>query len=242
VRLQHTDDDKSIPRPDGSLNRLISKLEGKVAAGEAVSIGLLQQVAGAQAAGPLLLLPALIVVSPLSIIPGVPSIVGLNTVLVAGQVMLGRNRIWLPGWLTRRSLPAKHAAKLLAFLKPVSKVADRVSKRRLLPLTGRLARRLGAGICVLMGAIMPLLEFIPLTSTVAASVIALYALALAGRDGWLTLVWWGALAVMVGLGLWATPQLIELVFGVAVPPLVESLEGTPLEFLDPVIADGPDAS
>ena len=226
---------------EGTLTRIVRKVQERTARGEPVSIGLLQQVAGVQAAGPMLLLPALVVVSPLSIIPGLPSLVGLHTLIVAGQVLLGRNRIWLPGWLTRRSLSARHADKLLQFLLPMSRVADGVVRRRILPLTGRLARRLGAAVCVLMGAIMPLLEFIPLSSTIAAAVIALYALSISARDGLLTLAWWGALAIIVALGLWLTPQLIELVFGVEVPQLVPPLEGTPLEILDAIIADGPDA-
>lgn len=55
------DDDKG----GGPLGRLVRKVQERTAHGEAVSIGLLQEVAGARAAGPMLLLPALIVVSPL---------------------------------------------------------------------------------------------------------------------------------------------------------------------------------
>ncbi len=226
---------------EGLLGRLVRKVQERTERGEPVSIGLLQEVSGAQAAGPMLLLPALIVVSPLSIVPGLPSLVGLHTVIVAGQLVLGRNRIWLPAWLKRRSLSTRHADKLLQFLRPVSRMADGVVKRRMLPFTGQVARRLGAAVCVLAGAIMPLLEFIPLSSTIAASVIAIYALSLSARDGLLTIAWWGCLGVIAGLGLWLTPQFIELVFGVEVPQLVRPLEGTPLEILDAIISDGLDA-
>ncbi len=225
---------------EGSLGRLVRKVQERTKRGEPVSIEMLQQVAGAQAAGPMLLLPALIVVSPLSIIPGLPSLIGLHTVIVSAQLVLGRSRIWLPGWLSRRSLAARHAEKLMQFLLPVSSMADGVVKRRMLLLTGSVARRLGAAVCVLMGAIMPLLEFIPLSSTVAASVIAIYALSLSARDGLLTLVWWGALASIAAIGLWLTPQLIGVIFGVEAPQLVPSLEGTPFEILDPLISDGAD--
>lgn len=217
------------------------KIHERTERGEPVSIELLQQVAGAQAAGPMLLLPALVVVSPLSIIPGLPSLVGLHTVIVSVQLMLGRSRIWLPRWLSRRSIKPGPAEKLMRFLLPVSRMADGVAKRRLLPLTGKLGRRLGAAVCIVMGAIMPLLEFIPLSSTVAASVIAIYALSLSARDGLLTLVWWGALAVVVALSLWLMPQAIAALFGVDAPQLVPALEGTPLEILDPIIPDGPDS-
>lgn len=225
---------------DGPLERLVRKVQERTKRGEAVSIELLQQVAGTQAVGPILLLPALVVVSPLSIIPGLPSLVGLHTVVVSAQLMIGRSRIWLPGWLSRRMIKPGHAEKLLQFLLPVSRVADVVAKRRMLALTGKIGRRLGAAVCLLMGAIMPLLEFIPLSSTIAASVIAVYALSLSVRDGLLTLVWWGALAILAALSLWVMPQAIAAIFGVEAPQLVTPLEGTPLEVFDAIIADGPD--
>ena len=228
-----------MQKNDGPLERLVLKVQERTIRGEAVSIGLLQQVAGSRAAGPILLLPALLVVSPLSIIPGVPSLVGLHTVVVAGQIVIGRDSIWLPNWLNRRTLPARHAEKLMGFLLPVSRFADGLSRRRLLPLTGSLARRLGAAVCVAMGAVMPLLEFIPLSSTVAASVIAVFALSLTARDGAITLAWWGALAVLTALALWLTPQLIGFVFGVDPPQILPPLDDTPFEILDPFLSDGP---
>ncbi len=185
---------------EGALGRLVRKVEERAEAGEDVSIGLIQQIAGQRAAGPLLLLPALIVVSPLSIIPGLPTMVGLNTILVAGQIALGREQVWLPQWLTSRCISAKRAGVLLKFLRPVSRVADGVVKRRARFMTGAVMRRIGAVVCVLVGCIMPLLEFIPFTSTWAATIIAVYALAITARDGWLAMAWMGLVAGMIGLG------------------------------------------
>jgi hypothetical protein len=176
---------------EGPLGALIDKVEQRVDAGERISIGMIQQVAGQRAAGPMLLFPALIVVSPLSIIPGLPTMVGINTILVAGQVLLGREQIWLPKWLTERCLPAKYAERLLGYLKPVSRTVDAVAKPRWSSLLGEPLRRVGAGVCVLVGLIMPLLEFIPFTSTWAGAIIATFGLAVTARDGLLALVWIG---------------------------------------------------
>ncbi len=184
---------------EGALGGLVRKVEERADAGQAVSIGLVREIAGQRAAGPLLLLPALIVISPLSIIPGLPTMVGLNTILVAGQIVLGRKNFWLPKWLSERCISAKHAQTLLKFLKPVSRVADGVVRRRARFMTGPVMRRAGALICVLVGCIMPLLEFIPFTSTWAASVIALYALAITARDGLLATAWIGLVAGLVSL-------------------------------------------
>lgn len=185
---------------EGALGKLVRKVEERAEAGEDVSIGLIQRIAGQRAAGPMLLLPALIVVSPLSIIPGLPTLVGLNTILVAGQIALGREQVWLPKWLTERCISAKHAQKLLKFLRPVSRMADGVVRRRARFMTGTVMRRIGATVCVLVGCIMPLLEFVPFTSTWAASIIAVYALAITARDGLLAMAWAGLVAGAVALG------------------------------------------
>jgi len=188
-----------MPAKEGALGALVRKVKARADAGEAVSIGLVQEVAGPRAAGPMLLLPALLVVSPLSIVPGLPSVVGLTTVLVAGQVVLGREPIRLPRWLTRRRLASRHADMLLGFLQPVSRMADGVARRRARALTAAPMRRIGAAVCVLMGAIMPLLEFVPFTSTWAATIIAVYALAITAGDGLLALAFVGLVLGAVAL-------------------------------------------
>src|SRR5690606_14363774 len=88
----------------GTLTTLIEKVEEHAQAGDGISIGLLQEIVGPRAAGPLLLFPALMVIAPLSIVPGIPALTGLHTILVAGQVALGRKSMWLPQWLTKRAI------------------------------------------------------------------------------------------------------------------------------------------
>lgn len=190
----------SAPDEDmGPLSELIRDLKQRTEQGEQVSIGLIQEIAGRRAAGPMLLLPALIVISPLSIIPGLPTMVGLNTILVAGQVLLGCDRLWLPNWLKHRCISAKYASKLLRFLTPVGRVADKVAKPRAKLLTSAPLRRLGAGVCVLVGCIMPVLEVVPFTSTWAASIIAVYGLAITAKDGFLALGWAAFVCVILSI-------------------------------------------
>lgn len=183
----------------GALTELVDDLRQRVDAGERISIGLIQRIAGGRAAGPILLLPALVVVSPLSAIPGLPTIVGFNTILVAGQVALGRDHLWLPGWLTKREVPGKYGSKLLKYLGRLGQVADGIAKPRATAVIGPLTRRAGAGICVVVASIMPVMEIIPFTSTWAAGIIALYALAITARDGFLTLAWFAFVVVVISV-------------------------------------------
>lgn len=182
---------------DGGLGELIGKAEQQVEAGKPISIGLIQQIAGGRAAGPLLLFPALIIMSPITVIPGIATLVGLNTVLVAGQIALGHENVWLPGWLRKRCIPKRFAPKLMKFLKPVAKVADDVAKPRATWLTAWPLRRAGAAICVAIGCALPVMEVIPFTSTPAGAVIATYALAITVRDGFLALAWTGLVAALL---------------------------------------------
>lgn len=186
---------------DGALGTLVHRVEEQVEAGKAVSLDLIRSIAGQRAAGPMLLLPALVAISPLSIIPGLPTLVGINTILVAGQVAFGQETIWLPKWLRERELSAKHARKLLKFLGPASEVADGVVKERARWITGPLMRRMGAGVCVLVGMIMPFLEFIPFTTTWAATIVAVYALAITARDGLLAVAWVGLVLAVISIAL-----------------------------------------
>lgn len=185
---------------DGPLAPIVEEIEKHADAGEAVSIDMIKQVAGGQVAGPMLLLPALVAMSPLTIIPGVPSLIGINTVLVAGQIVAGRRHIWLPRWLKSRKLRATHTRTLLKLLKPVGKVADNVAKPRLKFLTAWPIRRLGAMVCVLIGLVMPITEVIPFTSTWAGATIGVYALAITARDGLLVVAWAGLLLAIAAVG------------------------------------------
>lgn len=192
-------DEKAEPSDEGAIGQLVEDLKTHADRGEQVSIGLIQRIAGQRAAGPVLLLPALVVVSPLSAIPGLPTLVGLNTILVAGQLVLGRDQLWLPQWLTKREVPAKYGDKLLKFLGRLGRAADRVVKPRASSVTGPIFRRLGAGICVAVACVMPVMELIPFTSTWAASVIAVYALAITARDGFLALAWCAFVVILLSL-------------------------------------------
>lgn len=184
---------------DGALTDLIGKAEKHVEAGEPISIELIQSIAGQRASGPLLLFPALLAMSPLTIIPGIPTLIALNTVLVAGQIALGREQIWLPRWLKQRHLPSRQGEKLLKFLKPVGEKADKVVKPRATFLTAWPLRRAGAVICTLIGFVMPVTEVIPFTSTWAGAIIATYALAITVRDGLLVLAWAGLILAALTL-------------------------------------------
>lgn len=137
----------------------------------------------------------MIVVSPLSLIPTLPTIVGTTVVLIAGQLIAGRKSIWLPNKLRAASLSPERAQKALEFLKPAVRWIEKFSRARLSFLTEGLGMRLAALICILVAMTMPPLELVPGASTSAGTIIATFGLALTTRDGLLLLA---ALALVIG--------------------------------------------
>ncbi len=178
----------------GTLSRLVEAFARRAEAGEPVSVGTIQEVSGVRAAGPLLFFPALVVVSPLSLIPTIPSLIGITVVLIAGQLLLGRQSIWLPQRLRRASISADRATAVVDFARPWIARIERLVRPRLTVLADGLGLRLVALLCIIVALTMPPLEFFPGASTTAGTVIATLGLGIMMRDGLLLLAAFALLA------------------------------------------------
>jgi len=130
--------------PPQNLEDLLQRLEQVGEADQPVTIESMLQVTDERSFGALLLIPGLLVLSPLSGIPGLPSVVAVMVALIAIQLLIGRTRFWLPQWLLRRSTSRSKYDKAMAFLHRIAGVVDRLLKRRLTFLTIA-----GAGLSVL---------------------------------------------------------------------------------------------
>lgn len=151
---------------------------------------------------PALVLPALIVVSPLSAIFFLPTVMGLSIALVAAQMLSGRRQLWLPGILRRQALAGETLARATVRLARPAAWIDRQTRQRLTilfvwPL--RLIPLLG---CLVSGLMMPFLELVPLSSTVLGVAITLFVVALLVRDG---------LFVIAGLAVMSLASIIPMV-------------------------------
>lgn len=153
-----------------------------------VAMGDLAEGFGRAGVLPLILLPALIAVSPISIIPLMPTMLGLIIALASVQLAIGRRSLWLPGALARRSVPAARLRDGLARILPFARWLDRRAK----PRFGWLARRplslIPTLVCVACGLVMPFLELIPMSATLLGATALLIGLGLLVRDGLLVLL------------------------------------------------------
>lgn len=178
-----------------SIEELLERLRHAGNGNDRVTVADIVDEIGDDAFPPLLLVPCLILISPASAVPGLSTVGGMIIALIASQMVLGVKALWLPGFLRRRGLEKQRLDKALDFLQRPARIIDRFTKRRFAWLTAWPLRLIPASFCLLAALVIPFFELVPMSSTIIASAIALFALALLTRDG--LLVFFG-MAVLAG--------------------------------------------
>ncbi len=183
--MTHDHRDADQPHAD-EVGAIVTTLHEATMNGSPSVRGIIERL-GQASFGALLLVPAMIVASPASSIPGLPTTGGVIIALIAVQMVVGRDHIWLPEWMMERRIDDKKFDRALNFLRRPVRWIDRVTRPRmtwvlrqpmLLPLQL---------LCILCGLAMPFLEFVPMSSSVAAVVVFMVAVAIISDDGLLAL-------------------------------------------------------
>ncbi len=150
---------------------------------EHATIGEIMDTVGHHGHFTFVFIPALLVTTPLSGVPGFSTLMGFLIAIASGQILVRRSSIWLPDWLRQRKIRQVRLHRALTYLDRATVLISRVTKQRLEALVGRLARRVIAALCLVCGAAMPLLEFIPFTSSIIGAFISLLSAGVIMRDG-----------------------------------------------------------
>ena len=183
----------------GSLRALVSRLEA-MADRERVSLSEIVRHCGAGSFAPVLLVMALMVVSPLSGIPLFSSFSGTIIAAVSLQMLLRRDEVWLPGFVGRRTVAGYQLRAALGFMRRVADFFDRHTRvNRLQQLVGRRGRLATQALCVVCGAAMPVLEIVPFSSSVLAAAVVCFSLSLLTRDGLLAVFGIAILSLVIML-------------------------------------------
>lgn len=159
---------------------------------------------GPSGALPVMMIVALIVVSPLSGIPLLSSIAGLTIAGIALQLAAGRRSLWFPAWVHARSIPSDRLTGAIARLRPIASFLDRHSRPRLRFVTSPPASRLVLLLCALSGLTMPIMELVPFTSSLLALAVTCFGFSLLTRDG----LWAVLAAIPVGAAGWLLITLV----------------------------------
>lgn len=152
--------------------------------------------------GPLLLVPGLLIVTPLGGIPTLPTLMGAVVVLISVQTLFGRTHPWLPRWIAERSVGREKFVSAMKRFRPWARRIDRITSPRLEYLiTGRMKYGVAA-ICVVVALTLPPLELVPFAAFAPGVAIALLGLAITTHDGVIGLAGLVAAAATVGTVVW----------------------------------------
>lgn len=165
------------------------------APGDRLSLRELVDAFGERAFGAVLLLVSLLNLLPLP--PGGTTITGAPLLIIAFQLMIGRDTLWLPRRLLNATVPRAGFAKGVHRIRKPLHLAERLSKPRLTTLVTDFSERVIGFVCVVLAFILVLP--IPFGNFVPALTTALFSLALMQRDGWAALAGWGMTGVTVGI-------------------------------------------
>lgn len=179
----------SESRESAASARLLALSEQLTVRSDRVSIGELLEGLGRAALGLGLMIPSLLALIPL---PGPFGVLfGAMIGAIAFQVMMGATRLRLPRFLAIRTVPSAAIGTALRRFATPLRWAERLSTpRRLLPLTGRVARVVLAAPLLIMALAITLP--IPLGNGLPAIAVIVFALGFMERDG---------LAILAALGL-----------------------------------------
>ena len=144
-------------------------------------------------------------------VPGLTFVISAPMAAIGAQMMVDRQRLWLPNSLLNRRLPARLVKRIARAMLPAVRRIDRMSGPRASIVTGSAGRRL-AGLCVLLLSLLIALP-VPGTNTPLALIVLVLALGLIRGDGLLIAA--GMVLTVVATALMGTLALalVGAVFG-----------------------------
>lgn len=167
-----------------------------------LTLGEILDSVGHRSYGPLLLVIGLFAISPATVLPGMTWFAAALTLIVAGQMALGRPSIWLPRKALGAELPRAMVVSGIEKSRGAAKTIDKLLKPRLTFLSRPPFVNLVAVLCLLAALITFPLGLIPLAPLAPGLAVVFFGLGMVARDGlWLGL----GTAAMAGAFLLAKP-------------------------------------
>lgn len=178
-----------------SISEVLDCVEDAGAGDTRVSVADILAEIGDNAFAPAILIPALVMVSPATALFGVASFCGLLIGLIAFQMLIGQQRLWLPRFVLGRTISRRRLDSVLGWLTRPARFVDRLAGKRMSFLVRPPLTRLWALLCLLLALVVPVFELVPMSATIIGAAIALFALAMVAKDGLFALL---GLAVLGG--------------------------------------------
>lgn len=168
---------QAVPRAVDRLRRLGTRERD-------ITLGDLVDAFGAQGHAPLLLIVSVLMIVPVGMIPGVGGALGLMAAAIGAQMIAGRDGVWLPRALRRRSVSAARVNGIADRIHPVSVALARVLRSRWHWLAvGRPSVVAIGVVLILAGLSLLVIGAIPVLVPLMGLPIAVLAVGLMARDG-----------------------------------------------------------
>lgn len=151
--------------------------------GESIRVQDVVEHLGHRSFASIMLIFSLISTSPASAIPGITAIVAAIVFILVVQMLIGRECVWLPSFITRRRMSNAKLCKGIGWLRKPVHFVERFLRPRLTFLFHRPWLYVPLILIVGLTLFMPFMEIVPTSGSIASAVIALFAAGLLTRDG-----------------------------------------------------------
>lgn len=180
---QHATIDKRL-----SITQLLKKIVKLPETSKPLTYGKLVDLLGDQGLGIVAILFALPSALPISVIPGFSLIFGLPIVFVALHLVIGRPTLWLPKYLSTRTIDKAKLMKIIKKCLPYLMYVERLVKPRWSFFSTPAMERMH-GVILTVSSLLLLLP-IPFSNFVFASIIICFGFGLAEKDGIILAIAW----------------------------------------------------
>jgi hypothetical protein len=170
-----------------ALSDVLDRLE-RSAEGESIAVGDVVETLGHRSFAALMLTFALISTSPASAIPGITTAVAALVFLLALQMIAGRDCVWLPGFVTKRRMETEKLRKGVGWLRKPVRFVERFLRPRLGFVYHRPVIYMPLVLILGLTLVMPVMEVVPTSGSIASAVIAIFAAGLLTKDGLLAIL------------------------------------------------------
>ncbi len=176
------DAESSVEQTNAPLKGILDQVQ-HTAAGQTVDLKTVIEAFGNRAFGPIMLLCALFLLTPLGMIPGLPGALGLVIIVFAAQLLLRRPYPWMPKVLARVKISDAALEKTARVVGPWLDRIDNVVHPRLEWAASGPTLVLIALVAILLAITMVPLGVVPFGVVVPAFIIGLLGLGITARDG-----------------------------------------------------------
>ncbi|MHC2069429.1 exopolysaccharide biosynthesis protein [Bremerella sp. T1] len=155
--------------------------------------------------GPLLLVPAIMAVSPIGAIPGMSIVTGCVLMLIAVQMVFSDGHPWLPKRLLEFSFSRETMTEGIDKSLPWAKWLEGFTESRLQFLTQAPFHYVIAFVIAFLASLFVPLAFLPFAVAIPGTAIALFALGMTVRDGVMVLLGFAVSCAAVAVAVYFWP-------------------------------------